>query len=62
MLRGKHMFFEKLVSVLVVLFGIFLYTVGVTLDIHSLLYDCAASTDVITGLVLLDGVWKGWIL
>ncbi|AOT56589.1 hypothetical protein [Weissella soli] len=56
------MFFEKLVSVLVVLFGIFLYTVGVTLDIHSLLFDCAAGADVITGLVLLDGLWKGWLL
>lgn len=56
------MFFEKLVSVLVVLFGIFLYTVGVELDIHSLLFDFAAGADVITGLVLLDGFWKGWIL
>lgn len=56
------MVLEKLTAIGVVLFGIFLYTVGVELDIHSLLFDFAAGADVITGLVLLDGFWKGWIL
>lgn len=56
------MVLEKLTAIGVILFGIFLYTVGVALDIHSLLFDFAAGADVITGLVLLDGFWKGWIL
>lgn len=56
------MVLEKLTAIGVILFGIFLYTVGVELDIHSLLFDFAAGADVITGLVLLDGFWKGWIL
>lgn len=56
------MFFEKVTAIAVIMFGIFLYNVGVTLNIHSLLFDSAASADVITGVVLLDGVWKGWIL
>lgn len=56
------MLLEKLTAIEVILFGIFLYTVGVELDIHSLLFDFAAGADVITGLVLLDGFWKGWIL
>lgn len=56
------MVLEKLTAIGVILFGIFLYTVGITLDIHSLLFDFAAGADVITGLVLMNGVWKGWIL
>lgn len=56
------MLLEKLVAIGMILFGIFLYTVGVTLNIHSLLFDFAAGADVITGLVLLDGLWKGWLL
>ncbi|WP_424571918.1 hypothetical protein ACOV5J_02930 [Weissella soli] len=56
------MFFEKLVSVLVVLFGIFLYITGITLNIDSLLFDSAAGADVITGVVLLDGMSRGWLL
>lgn len=56
------MLVEKLTAIGMILFGIFLYTVGVTLNIHSLLFDCAAGADVITGLVLMNGVWKGWIL
>lgn len=56
------MFFEKLVSILVVLFGIFLYITGITLNIDSLLFDSAAGADVITGVVLLDGMSRGWLL
>lgn len=56
------MVLEKLVAIGVILFGIFLYTVGVALNIHSLLFDCAAGADVITGVLLLDGISRGWLL
>lgn len=62
MLRGKHMFFEKLVSVLVVLFGIFLFAMGLIFNINNLWWHIAAGTDVITGVVLLDGMSRGWLL
>lgn len=56
------MLLEKLTAIGMILFGIFLYTVGITLNIHSLLFDCAAGADVITGVLLLDGISRGWIL
>lgn len=56
------MVLEKLTAIGVILFGIFLYVVGSILNIDSLLYDCAAGVDVITGVVLLDGMSRGWLL
>lgn len=62
MLRGKHMFFEKLVSVLVVLFGIFLFAMGLIFNINNLWWHIATGAEVITGVLLLDGVSRGWLL
>lgn len=56
------MFFEKLLSVLVVLFGIFLFAMGLIFNINNLWWHIATGAEVITGVLLLDGVSRGWLL
>lgn len=56
------MILEKIISIAVIMFGIFLYVTGLAFGINDLWWNIATGGEVITGVLLLDGVTRGWIL